>query len=103
MTSFPNTLGLFAGMAVVNNDATIPATAVLKAVVRDLKKYMKLKNEINGQRILPIGYDAAASGARDKQVLDYLTTGDEETSIDFCAVSTFINTLKDYSPLTRIP
>jgi hypothetical protein len=88
MASFSNTLGLFAGNGLINNDATMRVAPVLKAVVRDLKKYMKLRNEADGQRELPIGCSAASSGARDKEVLDYLTAGNDGSSIDFWAVST---------------
>ncbi|KAL7773253.1 hypothetical protein CFE70_003217 [Pyrenophora teres f. teres 0-1] len=92
MASFPNTLGLLAGNELINNDATMPVAGVLKAVVRDLKKYMKLQNEANGQRVLPIGYNAATSSARDQEVLEYLTVGDDEISIDFWALHRFSGT-----------
>lgn len=87
MARFPNTLGLLASNELINNDATMPVAAILKAVVRDLKKYMKIQNETNGQRVLPIGYNAATSSARDQEVLEYLTAGDDEMSIDFWTVS----------------
>jgi NADH:ubiquinone oxidoreductase subunit F (NADH-binding) len=86
MASYPNTLGLLAASETVNNEATLSATPVIKATVRDLKKYMKLKNEVTGQRVLPVGYDAAMSSARDKMILDYLAGGDSESSIDFWTV-----------------
>jgi hypothetical protein len=88
MARYTNTLGLLAGDELINNDATMPVAAVLKPVVRDLKKYMKLRNKVNGQRVLPIGYGAATSGARDQEVLEYLTAGEDESSIDFWTVST---------------
>jgi hypothetical protein len=87
MASYPNTLGLLASSEIVNNEATLSATPVIKATIRDLKKYMKLKNEITGQRVLPIGYDAATSGVRDQTILGYLAGGDSEGSIDFWTVS----------------
>ncbi|KAE8846310.1 hypothetical protein HRS9139_00877 [Pyrenophora teres f. teres] len=99
MASFPNTLGLLAGNELINNDATMPVAGVLKAVVRDLKKYMKLQNEANGQRVLPIGYNAATSSARDQEVLEYLTVGDDEISIDFWACKNY--DWKEISDMTR--
>jgi hypothetical protein len=87
MASYPNTLGLLAASEIVNNEATLPATPVIKATVRDLKKYMKLRNEVTGQRVLPVGYDAAMGSARNKMILDYLAGGDSESSIDFWTVS----------------
>ncbi|EUC42228.1 glycoside hydrolase family 72 protein [Bipolaris oryzae ATCC 44560] len=89
IASFPNTLGILAGNELINNDATLPVAAVLKAVVRDLKIHMKLQNEALGQRMLPIGYNAATSGARDQEVLEYLTAGEHETSIDFWTCKNF--------------
>ncbi|KAA8618517.1 1 3-beta-glucanosyltransferase [Pyrenophora tritici-repentis] len=89
MAGFPNTLGLLAGNTVINNDSTMPAAGVLKTAVRDLKKYMKLRNEANGQRVIPIGYSAATSSARDQEILEYLTAGDNDMSIDFWTCSNF--------------
>ena len=42
MARFPNTLSLLAANQLINSDATLPGAPVLKAVVRDLKKYVKL-------------------------------------------------------------
>ena len=87
MASFPNTLGLLVASALVNNDATMPAAAVIKAVVRDLKQYMRLKHDAEGQRVLPIGYSAATGGARDGRLLNYLTAGSDGAGLDFWTVS----------------
>jgi len=87
MASFPNTLGLLVASALVNNDATMPVAAVIKAAVRDLKQYMQLKHDMEGQRVLPIGYNAATGGARDGRLLDYLTAGGDGASLDFWTVS----------------
>ncbi|CAO2656530.1 Nn.00g053330.m01.CDS01 [Neocucurbitaria sp. VM-36] len=54
MSSYPNTLGLLVASELVNNEATLSATPVIKASVRDLKKYMRLKNEYTKQRVLRI-------------------------------------------------
>ncbi|KAF2124341.1 glycoside hydrolase family 72 protein [Dothidotthia symphoricarpi CBS 119687] len=90
MASFPNTLGLLAASLTVNNDAFLSAPPVLKTVVRDLKRYMKLKNEIAGQRTLPIAYNATSTKARDVTILDYLSCGDKSTSIDFWTCQNFL-------------
>jgi hypothetical protein len=87
MAKFPNTLGLLAATELINNDDSMPVAAVLKAVVRDMKKYMKIQNEANGQRVLPIGYQASTVKARDREVLKFLTAVGAESSIDFWAVS----------------
>lgn len=83
MAQYPNTLGILAGVAIMNNKPSEKATPVIKAVVRDLKKYMKLKSDASGQRILPVGYTAATVEQLDTTALDYLSLGDPASSIDF--------------------
>lgn len=90
MASCPNTLGILVADMLINNDASVACIPVIAAVVRDLKKYMALKNEETGQRILPIGYSAATIEARDMAILDYLSSGDKGDSIDFWTVSTCV-------------
>lgn len=87
MAVYPNTLGIAAASQVINNDASMLAASVIKAIVRDLKRYMRLKSEISQQRVLPICYDANSTSARDKAILDYLSSGDVSSSIDFWTVS----------------
>jgi len=87
MASYPNTPGLLVAHALVNNNTSVCTAPVIKATARDSKKYMKLRNQVTGQRVLPIGYSAAASGARDMTILDYLSSGDTSGSIDFWTVS----------------
>lgn len=87
MAKYPNTLGLLVASELINDETTLSATPVIKATVHALKKYMKLRNDATGQRVLPIGYNAATSSARDRTVLDYLSSGGGESSIDFWTVS----------------
>ena len=98
MAQYPNTLGLLAGVGLVNSKATEKAAPVVKAVVRDLKRYMKLQNIACGQRILPIGYTAATLDQLDTAVLDYVSLGDPASSIDFWTVSLALSL--DVSTLT---
>ncbi|KAJ8117361.1 hypothetical protein OPT61_g1428 [Boeremia exigua] len=83
MAPYPNTLGILAGVGIVNSKSTEKAVPVIKAVVRDLKRYMGLQNAIGGQRILPVGYSAATVEQLDTTSLDYLSLGDPASSIDF--------------------
>ncbi|KAF4547506.1 1,3-beta-glucanosyltransferase PGA4-like protein [Elsinoe fawcettii] len=83
MAKYPNVLGLFAAVELINNNATLRCAPVLRAVVRDLKRYMALKHKFQGQRVLPIGYDAALTAEWDMIVLDFLSSGDEASRIDF--------------------
>ncbi|KAJ5638224.1 1-3-beta-glucanosyltransferase gel2 [Penicillium lividum] len=53
--AFDNVLGFFAGNEVINEDATWSAPAYVRAVVRDMKQY--IKNNVD--RTIPVGYSAA--------------------------------------------
>ena len=97
MAQYPNTLGLLAGNSVINGPRNQRCAPVIKAVVRDLKGYMKIHHEASGQRTLPIGYTAATIDLLDTTALDFLSQGDPASSIDFWTVS---HTLRlRYSPL----
>ncbi|RMY91316.1 hypothetical protein D0861_03196 [Hortaea werneckii] len=87
MAQYPNTLGVLVSQHLINDARSESLCApVLAAVVRDLKRYMRMKRDLTGQRILPLGYGAAAAGERDRRVLEYLSSQDEESQIDFWAV-----------------
>ncbi len=87
MAEYPNALGILAGASIINSKDTARCAPIIKAVVRDLKKYMELQNVANGQRVLPVGYSAATVEQLDTTCLEYLSLGDPATSIDFWAVS----------------
>lgn len=87
MAQYPNTLGLLAGVAVMNSPISEHASPIIKAVVRDLKKYMELQNVARGQRILPIGYAAGSPEQLRTTNLDFLSLGDPASTIDFWTVS----------------
>lgn len=91
MAQFPNTLGVLVSHDLIN-DARSESLClpVLAAVVRDVKRYMRLKRDLTGQRILPLGYGAASAGERDKRVLEYLCSPNEESRIDFWAVRHYL-------------
>lgn len=86
MAQYPNTLGVLAGNSITNSRVTQGAAPVIKAVVRDLKKYMKIQHAASGQRILPIGYSAATINLLDMTLLKYLSLGESTSCIDFWAV-----------------
>jgi hypothetical protein len=87
ITRYPNALGILAAHLLINNDASKYCAPVISAAVRDLKRYMRLRNEYAGQRILPVGYGAATTNERDRAVLNYLSSGDGQHRIDFWTVS----------------
>ena len=92
VAGYSNMLGFLAANALVNNQQSASCTPVIAAVVRDLKQYMRLKSRATGHRIVPIGYGAATTDARDRAVFEYLSSGDKVSRIDFwTAGSTIIS------------
>lgn len=85
MASFPNTLGVLVADNLINNTKSESCTPVIRAVVRDLKKYMRLGHGAGGQRILPIGFGGGQYEG-DRKILNYLTAGDEDSCVDFWTV-----------------
>ena len=53
--TFDNVLGFFAGNEVINQQAAYSAPAYVRAVIRDMKQY--IKNNVD--RAIPVGYSAA--------------------------------------------
>jgi hypothetical protein len=86
MAIFPNTVGIIAASQVVDNAASLPATPFIKAIVRDLKKYMQIQHKNGRKRVPPIGYDSART-TWDETISKYLCSGDASSSIDFWTVS----------------
>jgi hypothetical protein len=86
MARFPNSLGFLIANSMINNIRSEICAPVVRAVVRDLKKYMKLKYQAIGQRTLPVGFGGGQYDG-DVKVLNYLVAGDESCSIDLWTVS----------------
>jgi hypothetical protein len=102
MAAYPNTLAITAASSLVNGRDHLNVTPVIKAVVRDLKRYLVCSHKIRGTRILPVGY-ASASVPHINQtpgLLEYLYYGDKENTIDFWAVSQFEDLGADSKILT---
>jgi len=85
IASFPNVLGVLVSEHLINNLDSEKCAPVIRAVVRDLKKYMYLKHLSCEQRTLPIGF-GGGSYKYDRKVLDYLSGGDEDSCVDFWTV-----------------
>lgn len=85
MASFPNLLGALVTDHLINNTHSERCTPVIRAVVRDLKKYMALKYQMFGQRRLPLGF-GGGSYKYDRKILDFLAAGDDEVRVDFWTV-----------------
>jgi hypothetical protein len=87
MARFPNTLGCMIADHLINDTHTEITAPVITAVVRDLKRYMDLRNRAAGQRILPVGL-GGGEYEDNLKVVKYLTAGDEGGRIDFWTVCT---------------
>lgn len=87
MAAYPNTLGVLVANEVINSHASTAAAPFIRAVARDIKKYMALARETSEQRVLPVGYSAADVRMLTRSTFDYLTAGSRDESIDFYCVS----------------
>jgi 1,3-beta-glucanosyltransferase GAS1 len=80
LSAFPNTFGFFAGNEVTNNNTNTPASAFVKAAVRDSKAYIASKNV---GRWLGVGYATNDdSGTRDL-LANYFNCDDQASAVDF--------------------
>lgn len=91
MAAYPNTLAITAANSLVNGRGHLYVAPVLKAVIRDLKRYFVYCNKIRGTRLPPVGYANAdvADINYNTDFLEYLYSGDKETTVDFWGVSRF--------------
>jgi hypothetical protein len=85
MSSFPNTLGALIADQLINDTHSESCAPVVAAVIRDLKIYMDIKLRAIGQRVLPIGF-GGAEYKQDWKVLDYFSTQEEGSRVDFWTV-----------------
>lgn len=84
---YDNVLGFFAGNEVINDiENTTAAAPYVKAVVRDLKQYMKSQD----YRAIPVGYSAADVSSNVFQTAEYFNCGDDEDArIDMLGVNDY--------------
>lgn len=86
--TYNNTLGFFAGNEVINDPSSASKALVyVKAVIRDLKNYIKN----NSPRIIPVGYSAADDLNYRIPLSQYLecTNRDPAESVDFYGVNSY--------------
>lgn len=87
-SSFNNTLGFFAGNEIVNDPTSASKAPIyVKAIVRDLKNYIK----INAPRIIPVGYSAADDLNYRIPLSKYLecTYRDPAETVDFYGINSY--------------
>lgn len=83
---YDNILGFFAGNEVINSENTTNTATYVKAVVRDMKKYLKAR----GYRQIPVGYSAADIVSNRLLVAEYLNCGDDaDARIDMFGVNDY--------------
>ncbi|CCC71730.1 hypothetical protein NCAS_0I00620 [Naumovozyma castellii] len=83
---YENVLGLFAGNEVINSDNTTDTATYVKAVVRDMKKYIKARD----YRQIPVGYSAADIVANRQLAAEYFNCGDDaDARIDMFGVNDY--------------
>lgn len=73
LSQYDNTLAFFAGNEVVNDDPSTAAARYVKAVVRDIKNFLKNNN----YRQVLVGYSAADVSENRLQTADYFNCGDD--------------------------
>ncbi|CCF60441.1 hypothetical protein KAFR_0K00860 [Kazachstania africana CBS 2517] len=71
--NYTNVLGFFAGNEVINDSNNTNAATYVKAVVRDMKNYIKARN----YRTIPVGYSAADIVSNRVLIAEYLNCGND--------------------------
>ncbi|KAK7680074.1 hypothetical protein QCA50_016799 [Cerrena zonata] len=74
MAKYNNTLGYFAANEVINDDESTGVAPYVKAVVRDMKTFIKN----TGLRKIPVGYSAADVKENRLETAHYFNCGDDE-------------------------
>ncbi|KAA8912838.1 Glucanosyltransferase-domain-containing protein [Sphaerosporella brunnea] len=83
---YDNTLGFFSANEVVNDAGSTSSATYVKAVTRDMRKYIKARN----LRSIPVGYSAADVSQNRFQMAEYLNCGDDaDARSDFFAVNDY--------------
>ena len=86
---FDNVAGFVVADQVVNNVETTVAARVVRAVVRDVKRYVTVSANQDGGRIVPVGVADAEWAATQSQSATYYTAHGDGADIDFYAFVNF--------------
>lgn len=86
---YTNTLGVFAANTVINGPESTPAAEIVRAVVRDVKKYISLKASVSNARLLPVGVTNADVNTIQYDLLQYFTAGGKEERVDFYGTTNY--------------
>ncbi|KAL2135258.1 hypothetical protein VTI74DRAFT_9243 [Chaetomium olivicolor] len=95
LSKYSNVIGFFAGNEVTNNNTNTPASAYVKAAVRDTKAYIKA----NVNRWMGVGYAANDDPDIRGDIAHYFNCGNQTQAIDFWGYNIYEwcgkSTLKD--------
>ncbi|SCU84261.1 LAFA_0D09032g1_1 [Lachancea sp. 'fantastica'] len=84
--NYTNVLGFFAGNEVINDETNTDTATYVKAVVRDMKKYMRARK----YRQIPVGYSAADVTENVLLAAHYFNCGDDDDArIDMFGVNDY--------------
>jgi hypothetical protein len=86
LAQYPNVIGAIAASQVIHERESTLAAPVIRAVVRDLKAYIKLKASLTGQRIIPVGVQAADITTTATPQVQYFAAGEPAERVDFYCV-----------------
>ncbi|KAI0884929.1 glycoside hydrolase family 72 protein [Annulohypoxylon maeteangense] len=89
MTKYPNTLGLVLSCEFINDVYRTVLAPMLRAVVRDVKKYIRLIARKKNVRALPVGIFAPDEPSLLKPHYEYFVSGPEKEAIDFLGFNEF--------------
>ncbi|KFY05908.1 hypothetical protein V492_08236, partial [Pseudogymnoascus sp. VKM F-4246] len=78
LAKYPNVIGFFAGNEVTSNSSYTPASAFVKAAIRDTKAYIK-----KAGHTAAVGYAADDDASARANVAAYFNCGDAADNIDF--------------------
>ncbi|PUU72298.1 Glucanosyltransferase-domain-containing protein [Tuber borchii] len=84
-SKYTNTLGFFAANEVINAANSTRAATVVKALIRDMRKY--IGKHVN--RPIPVGYSAADVAENRREMAYYLNCGSDDTRSDFFAFNDY--------------
>ncbi|KAF7721593.1 1,3-beta-glucanosyltransferase gas1 [Apophysomyces ossiformis] len=82
---YDNTFAFIAGNEVTNNKTNTPASAYVKAAVRDIRHYIRSTQK----RYIPVGYASNDDADVRSPLKDYFNCGKDEEQVDFYGVNLY--------------
>lgn len=82
---YDNLLGFFAANEVINDEKTTSSAPYVKAVIRDMKTYIKAQ----AKRKIPVGYSAADISLNREQQAKYFNCGEDDERLDMFGMNDY--------------